>query len=331
MSLRVIEILEENADPKVIENIARDHGAIDIWRTARDVDNAHSVHILYEAGHDQGMMDALQNALSTDDKWRLVVYPVETSLPIPDETKEKISSLRKSLSREELFDDVQEGARLDSQYVLLVVLSIIVAAIGLVQDNVAVIIGAMVIAPLLGPNLALSYAAAMGERALMIKASLTLAFGTGLSLALCYLYGLFLSVDITQSHELMARTDIGYDVPLLALASGAAAVISMTGGASSALVGVMVAVALLPPAAATGLLAGVGEWGAAFRALTMLVANIVCVNLAAQCVLLFKGIKPRTWLAKRSAKQSVKVTFMFWGVLLVLVFVLIALLAPVLE
>jgi uncharacterized hydrophobic protein (TIGR00341 family) len=108
----------------------------------------------------------------------------------------------------------------------------------------------------------------------------------------------------TASVELMSRVDVNMASVVLALASGAAAVLSLTTGLSAGLVGVMVAVALLPPAAATGLFLGAGVFHLAISAALLLAVNIVSVNLAAQLVFMARGIKPRTWLEKQAARQS---------------------------
>ena len=60
--------------------------------------------------------------------------------------------------------------RTDSNFLLLVFLSTVVASVGLEQDSVAILIGAMVIAPLLGPNVAFAFGAAIGDRTLMLSA-----------------------------------------------------------------------------------------------------------------------------------------------------------------
>ena len=132
-------------------------------------------------------------------------------------------------------------------------MSTIVAAIGLLEDNVAVVIGAMVIAPLLGPNIALSFATSLGEGKLLWSALKSNVIGMFVALILSVLIGLLWPLNF-DSHELMARTDVGMDGIVLALVSGAAAVLSLTSGLSSALVGVMVAVAILPPTATLGLM-----------------------------------------------------------------------------
>jgi uncharacterized membrane protein len=79
--------------------------------------------------------------------------------------------------RESLYEEIEKSARLDVNYLALVMLSTVVAAIGLIEDNVAVVIGAMVIAPLLGPNLALALGTALGA------GQYPLAVGAGLLLA----------------------------------------------------------------------------------------------------------------------------------------------------
>ncbi|NNG14097.1 MAG: DUF389 domain-containing protein, partial [Gammaproteobacteria bacterium] len=95
-------------------------------------------------------------------------------------------------------------------------------------------------------------------------------------------------------------------------ASGAAAVLSLTTGLASVLVGVMVAVALLPPAATMGFMLGAGEYTLAGSAGLLLAVNIVCVNLSAKLGFLVMGIKPRTWLEQQRARQSMISYILFW-------------------
>ena len=110
--------------------------------------------------------------------------------------------------------------------------------------------------------------------------------------------GAMWQIDI-GSEEILARTDVGMDSVVLALASGAAAVLSLTIGLSSALVGVMVAVTLLPPAATMGLLLlGSGQLQLALGAMLLLAVNVVCVVLSGMALFLLKGVKPRTWLER---------------------------------
>ena len=149
-----------------------------------------------------------------------------------------------------------------------------------------------------------------------MSAARTAVCGLALGLALSFAIGLVYEPNLL-SGELMSRTVVGLDAPALALAAGAAAALSIATGLPATLVGVMVAVALLPPAASAGLLAGAGEWHLASRAALLLAINVVAVNLAALLVYFFKGIRPRTWLERKSAKRSVTVNVAVWFVLII--------------
>jgi uncharacterized hydrophobic protein (TIGR00341 family) len=192
-----------------------------------------------------------------------------------------------------------------------VFLSTIVAAIGLIENNVAVVIGAMVIAPLLGPNIALSLGTTLGDLNLMKKSIQTLLTGIFFSIFLSILFGVFWPSDFT-SHELMSRTDMTLSAAFLALASGAAAALSLTTGLSGVLVGVMVAVALLPPATTAGIMLGSGNIELATGAGLLLAINVVCLNLASKIVFLLKGIHPRTWVEKEQAKLAMFSYILGW-------------------
>ncbi|MBI1364397.1 MAG: TIGR00341 family protein [Alphaproteobacteria bacterium] len=255
----------------------------------------------------QKFVDELQQACIADDIFRILILPVEATIPPLEEKKETDPDKQRRVAlREEIFEDVAGGAALSADFFILTLASTMVAAIGLNENNVAAVIGAMVIAPLLGPILAFSFATALGDHRLLLRAArnavLGLLAGTGASV----LISLFLPIN-TASHELMSRAVVGLDSIALALAAGAAAALSIATGVSSALVGVMVAVALLPPAAAAGLFLGAGEFALAGRAALLLSVNVICIMLASQAVFAWKGIRPRTWLEKRAAHQTVRI------------------------
>lgn len=275
------------------------------------------LRMVFEDGDGQKALDAISAILEEDEDWRLVVLPVEASLPKrADDQNEDNRRQRRVALREEIYQDISRGAEQDTDFLLLTFLSTIVVVFGLAADNVAAVIGAMVIAPLLGPILAFSFASALGDLPLMFKSARTALVGLMLGLAVSIAVGLVFDLDL-MSDELMSRTIVGLDSTALALASGAAAALSIARGLSSTLVGVMVAVALLPPAATAGLLAGAGEWDLSIRAFLLLAINIVSVLLAALMVFFFKGIRPRTWLERRSAKRSVYVNVIVWVLLVV--------------
>lgn len=316
--MRIIEVITDHGHVDTLRGIAAQQEILDIWVGHTDEDGRCSTRLLVSPEKQQTVMDALQALLATADDTRILVLPVEATLPrieenIPEE--EKKSSVTRS--REELYQKIVAGTKLDNNFIYMVIMSTIVAAIGLLEDNVAVVIGAMVIAPLLGPNMALAFATALGEGKLLWIALKSNIAGLIIALVLSVIIGLVLPLNL-DSHELMSRTDVGMDGIVLALVSGAAAVISLTAGWSSSLVGVMVAVALLPPTATLGLMLGSGNYHLALGAALLLAVNIVCVNLASNLTFLFKGIKPRTWYEKKKAKQSMIIFVLFWFVVLII-------------
>ena len=321
--MKYVEIVAEAGSADTVAAIAEKIKASDLRLAPADEDGLMQMRLLIDDGHLQWVLDALQSVLGAQPSARIIVLPVEAALPRPEEDekpdKERHS---KTAAREALYEEVAGNAVLDGNYLLLVFLSTVVAAIGLIENNVAVVIGAMVIAPLLGPNLALSLAATLGDGKLLRRSLLTLVVGILLALALSWLVGL-LWPDPLQSEELMSRTRAGLDSVALALASGAAAALSLTTGLSSVLVGVMVAVALLPPTATLGLMLGQGHYQLATGAALLLALNIVCVNLATKLVFLFKGIQPRAGHEKQRARRAMRIYVLGWAVLLLLLLLIV--------
>ncbi len=321
--MKLIEVVADAGHLDTLVGLAEQYGALDCWYSQTVEDQRRSVRMLVADDARQTVLDALQSLLGTAENARIIVQPVEAVLPRPapktDEAADNGSTPAKSgsgLTREELYNEIEKGARLNANFLILVFLSTVVAAIGLLEDNVAVIVGAMVIAPLLGPNIALAFAATLGDRDLLQESLKTNLAGVALALVLSFLIGWFWPVEV-PGPEILSRTTVGFDGIVLALASGAAAVLSLTSGVASALVGVMVAVALLPPTAALGMMLASGQSDMATGAGLLLAANIVCVNLSANLVFLVKGVRPRTWLEKRKARQSAVWIVLFWLIALV--------------
>lgn len=315
--MRVFEVITDQGHVDTLRGIAAQQEVVDIWVGHNDEDGRCSTRLLVRPEKQQAVMDALQSLLATADDTRILVLPVEATLPRLEEDSledEKQSSVTRS--REELYQKIVSGAKLDSNFMYMVIMSTIVAAIGLLEDNVAVVIGAMVIAPLLGPNMALAFATTLGEGKLLWSALKSNIAGLFTALGLSILIGFVWPLNF-DSHELIMRTDVGMDGIVLALVSGAAAVLSLTAGWSNSLVGVMVAVAILPPTATVGLMLGSGNYQHALGAALLLAVNIVCVNLASNITFLLKGIKPRTWYEKKKAKQSLIIFVLFWLIVFV--------------
>lgn len=313
----------------LVEEIAA-NGVIDVWSYEAG-DGRGLLRILIESEGTESLTDELAQRFSREEGYRLMLLPVEATFPRVEKeesaeekkrAEEEKAWTRKGplrISREELHQDLSVSTRISAVYLTTVGLSTLVAAVGLMSSSVAVVIGAMVIAPLLGPNVALSLAATLGDLDLAwdaLKANLA---GIGVALVLSVLVGVILPVDPTVP-EIASRTDVDLGDIVLALAAGAAGTLAFTQGLSAAVIGVMVAVALLPPLVAAGLLLGGGEIALAYGAFLLVAVNVTCVNLAGVVTFLMQKVQPRTWWETERAAKGAKIAVASWiGMLLLLI------------
>jgi uncharacterized hydrophobic protein (TIGR00341 family) len=139
--------------------------------------------------------------------------------------------------------------------------------------------------------------------------------GTLVVIGFSALMGFIFKADPTVP-EIATRTHAGLADIILAFASGCAGVLAFTTGLSSAIIGVMVAVALLPPLAVSGLLIGSGHIAAAFGALLLFFTNIICINLAGVLTFLSQGVSPQSWWQADKAKKATRKALMLWSLIL---------------
>jgi uncharacterized hydrophobic protein (TIGR00341 family) len=321
MPLRLIEVFAPPGHEDKIAAIAKHFDALNFWTDSAPAKATQTYRIVARSEKQQELIDRLQGALGKGKPWRITIMTIEATIPEPEQ-KEATRSSPEQATREELYAEIDRGARIDSTFLQLVVLSTIVAVIGLFESSIAIVIAAMLIAPLLGPNVAMAFGSTLGDRELVWRAAVTNAAGIALSVACAAAAGLLLPFAGARV-EFLARTMLGYDSILLALASGAAGALSLTTRLPSTLTGVMVAVALLPPAATLGYMLGTAQLRLAAGAAALLAVNIVCVNLSAQLVFLVKGIKPRTWLERRAAQQSTRISLAVTGGLLAILIAIV--------
>ncbi len=332
MALRLVKILTANEHKKLIKDQAEDIGVIEFWIESAEKEEQSSFNILVSADKVQSLTDELQGKMNGENDWRIIVTSVETVIPRPEEEKPDEDNdnpnakkmFSGTITREALYDKILKGTEINVDFISLVLLSALVAAIGIITDNIAVVIGAMVIAPLLGPNLALSFGITLGDKGMITQSVKANIVGLGLTLVIAALIGLVVPHDTyAESEEFLSRTHVGYSAVVLAFAAGFAGVLSLTSGISSAMVGVMVAVAMMPPAVVLGVSIGAGQPSEIFGAALLLAVNIICVNIAAKLVFAFKGIRPRTWYKQEKSKQSLRLSLSIWAALLFVACVLI--------
>lgn len=316
MDDRLVQITTPKGKINALRKLAKQND-IELQSVSALEDGKRTVTLLVHAFARQDFLDEVQKELSKSNGWRMVVLPVEAIVPEFKQPEEKkVVQKNSSMTREELAKDIEKGASLNQNAIILTVLSAIVAAVGMIQNSIPVIIGAMVIAPLLGPILAVILGTSLGDLDLIKRAVFSASIGIALAIVVGLIAGVAAPFDVSGP-GIAARANVGPDSIALALASGAAAALSVMTGISGVLVGVMVAVALLPPAVATGLLLGKLAFYAASGALLMLAVNIAAVTLAGQVAFLLQGVRPRTFYRKKTARQSVTVSLLFWTIALI--------------
>jgi uncharacterized hydrophobic protein (TIGR00271 family) len=191
---------------------------------------------------------------------------------------------------------------------VLLVLSTMIATAGLLSDSAAVVIGAMLVAPLMNPVLAAAAAVVMGWPNRFYQALwLVGAMGLG-ALLLSSLITVLSPELVIIPEQVMARTRPTYYDLLIALAAGAAGAYTITRKESSAIPGVAVAVALLPPLASAGILFTTSEYELGLRAVVLFLTNLVAMVLAGALTFLAVGVSP----ARVRKSSSVFVKAQIW-------------------
>ncbi|RLL89192.1 hypothetical protein Y696_03795 [Mesotoga sp. H07pep.5.4] len=326
MAERLIEVFSGSDPEKDLKEMLEEKQMIGYW-TVKTTEELWQTKILALAENSEKVLDSLEQRFTQDESFRAILFQVEASLPraqeeekeeqnqATEEEKKPKKGIFKRISREELYHDISEMISNDAVDIAMIVLSAIVATIGLVRNSPAIIIGAMVIAPMLGPNVAQSFATTLGDFGLLAKSVRTNLIRIGLGFAFALVFGLLFRLDYT-THEITSRTVANLGDIVLAFASGTAAALSITSGVSTSLIGVMVAVSLMPPLAAAGMLLGSGNIEGFSGAILLFFVNIVCINLASIITFRLQGIEPRSWWEANKAGKAVRVTIIGWVVVL---------------
>jgi len=327
MALRLLEIVIPEEHVGDVLSIIEEAQITNYWQTC-SCESRTIFKLILPAESTEKIMDELEKRYGQSSEFHMALLPVEATFPSPKEIEEKQEEeiqpgteekekVPLRVSRQELYSEIFDSAKLTNTFLVMVALSTVVAAIGLLKNNTAVIIGAMVIAPLLGPNVALSFATTLGDSELGINALKTNVAGIMAAFGISLLLGFFLTVD-PAIHEIQARTAVSYADIVLALASGIAGALSFTSGLPSALIGVMVAVALIPPLVVFGLLLGSGFAAQSLGAFLLLVINMICVNIAGVVTFLLKGLQPINWWEESKAKKATRYAIIIWVSLLLI-------------
>ena len=263
------------------------------------------------------------------------ILDLKASLPRGAEEKENDTKIQReaTLAVEEIYDSVKKQSAISFDYIAFSVLAAIMAGLGLIQNNVTVIVASMLLSPLMGPMLGMALGYVVRDASLFVKGTKSEVIGIALSLSVGAVMAIIMpfiqpamltniATDVGGSSGIVNITEItrraGFS-PLdvgVAIFSGAAVAVSVTKGDMSSLVGVAISAALMPPAVNASmmfvlglvtanqyiLIVGVGS----FFLLTM---NIILIVISAFVMFKVKGIKAladksATWTAVTAFRQS---------------------------
>lgn len=190
-------------------------------------------------------------------------------------------------------DELAAGARLTANYLALVAASCAIATFGLLENSAAVIIGAMIVAPLMSVIQAIAFGALQGSVRTMLRGAVTLAVGVVGALLFAAL--LSRAVGITEfGSEILGRTrptllDLG-----IALAAGAiGAFARVRSEIANTLAGTAIAVALMPPLCVAGIGIASADWSIARGAALLFVTNLFGITLASMVVFFLAGVEKK--------------------------------------
>jgi uncharacterized hydrophobic protein (TIGR00341 family) len=216
------------------------------------------------------------------------------------------------LSQEELYSKAQESADFNMAQWGLIGLSSVIAAFGLVSNNLIAVIGAMMLAPLLSPFVSGALSLTVGDRKLMISSIKAGVLSVLIAVALSYIAVIPFPVNMNPTLRLVSTPSI--ISILLSVFVGAAAALTFVTGLRDEIAGVAVAIALVPPIASIGIGMKMSDLLLVTNAITVAIMNMLSVIISGYLCFRVLGLKPSTYYKK---KQAEKIKYLVPAALLV--------------
>jgi uncharacterized hydrophobic protein (TIGR00271 family) len=225
--------------------------------------------------------------------------------------------------RKEIIDEITPSASPGFDFFLLVVLSCSIATLGLITNSPAVIIGAMLVAPLMSPIIGIGLASITGNTTLLRNAFSALLRGALLAIALATLMTLvnnqlpFFSIQELPQEVLVRTRPTPIDL-VIALAGGVAAAYALTQpNLSAALPGVAIATALMPPLCTIGIGIALNRWEVAGGATLLFITNTITIAFAAVLVFFLRGFSSSLRIKNHQIPRSLVLAALLTALLLV--------------
>ncbi|WP_266079964.1 TIGR00341 family protein [Haladaptatus caseinilyticus] len=276
------------------------------------------------------VLDEIRESNVADDSYTVVTKAELVETPNFADLRQRYSSSLRKLAKSEMHAKIRELQWPFQLYYLGTILSVIAAAAGLLLDQPALIIGAMVIAPQASSALAAPAGTLLSDWELFVESIKEQILGLGVAIVGAALFGWFVrstgfvppGLAITEIELVGVRLAPTFLSTIGAVTAGIVGAFGYTTEQSTALIGVMIAAALIPAAAATGLAIA---WVApifGLGALLLLLVNVLAINLGAFITLVAMGYQPdwrRSGTSFRESISSGRRTAVYGTILLLLV------------
>ncbi|MBN2443264.1 MAG: TIGR00341 family protein [Spirochaetales bacterium] len=210
------------------------------------------------------------------------------------------------LGKFEAYETVVAGATDTIEYYVLLILSCLIATLGLYQNSAAVIIGAMIVAPLMGPLFGFSAGMLWGSGKVIKEAVTTLLKGSLLVLVVTSVMTFFIP-NIVPTNEILSRTVPSLFDVIIALSCGCIGAYAFVNKkVYSAIPGVAISVALMPPLCTVGIGIGLLNWEIARGAILLYAINLTGISIAATVIFFLVRLHPKAHDEKEFSKAKAR-------------------------
>jgi len=315
--MRLVEILVLSADARerivgLFEERDLDYVVTD---DASDTESSAIIKLLLPVRAVETVQRRLADLDLSDDRYTVVVN-TKTIVSggfeeawISDAEIESVS--RQRVARDELHSKAADLLPQFLIYVLMTAISATVATAGVLLDSLPVMVGAMVIAPLLGPSMATSAATVIYDESLFVESTKYQMTGLLVALASAVAFALFVkafavpssAVNIQSSLATSNHTSPTFLLVAVALCAGMAGAVSLSTSGLTSLVGVMIAAAIMPPIGVVGVAIAWAHPTVVLGSSAVVLVNVFSINAAAIVCLWYLGYHPTDWRALRETRS----------------------------
>lgn len=220
-----------------------------------------------------------------------------------------------------LFISGPRSARRLTNFFVLLLLATVIATYGVISDSTATVIGAMIVAPLMGPIMATAAAVVVGSLDRAWRSLALVVIGVICVILLSWLLAMLIpdvSISFTENGEIASRIAPGLMALLTALASGAAGAFIMSREEiSDSMGGVAIAISLVPPLCVVGISLSQGAWGPATGALTLFITNFLAILLAGGITFMLGGLGRLAYTGDSQRMRRNSFLLIIFGTLLI--------------